>query len=172
VANDGVRSYLRSSVVEDSMDNTTDLANLYRDVLLDHSKHPRNLRHLVDATGTAVGHNRLCGDKLRLFVTLDDGVLRDVAFQGAGCAISTASASMMTEAVKGLTLDAAHELFKRFHALLTAPAGEPRPEAAELGKLVVFAGVREYPARVKCATLAWHTLEAALKNVQTPVSTE
>jgi nitrogen fixation NifU-like protein len=153
------------------VDNTSDLSNLYRDVLLDHSKHPRNFRQLVDPTSQAVGHNRLCGDKLRLFVQLDDGVIRDVAFQGAGCAISTASASMMTEVLKGRNVDQAHDLFRRFHALVTSAATET-PDAAELGKLVVFAGVREYPARVKCATLAWHTMEAALKNVQTPVSTE
>jgi nitrogen fixation protein NifU and related proteins len=155
------------------VDNTTDLANLYRDVLLDHSKHPRNLRPLGDATGSAVGHNRLCGDKLRVFVALDAGVIRDAAFQGVGCAISTASASMMTEAVKGLTPEQANDLSERFHSLVTGPLGElSAMTSAELGKLIVFAGVREYPARVKCATLAWHTLHAALKNVQTPVSTE
>jgi nitrogen fixation NifU-like protein len=156
------------------VDNTSDLSNLYRDVLLDHSKRPRNLRPLVDATGSAVGHNRLCGDKLRVFVSVDEGVLRDVAFQGVGCAISTASASIMTEALKGLSVEQAAELFERFHALVTGPHdGDVSPLAsADLGKLVAFAGVREYPARVKCATLAWHTLLAALKNVRTPVSTE
>jgi nitrogen fixation NifU-like protein len=155
------------------VDNTTDLSNLYRDVLLDHSKHPRNLRQLVDATGSAVGHNRLCGDKLRLFVAVDEGVIGDVSFQGVGCAISTASASMMTQAVKGLSVEQAADLFERFHAMVTSPLGDVSPLTSdELGKLVAFAGVREYPARVKCATLAWHTLRAALKNVQTPVSTE
>jgi nitrogen fixation NifU-like protein len=152
-----------------------DLANLYRDVLLDHSKHPRNLRQPPDATGSAVGHNRLCGDKLRVFVSVDDGgMLRDVAFQGVGCAISTASASLMSEAVKGLSVEQAGELFERFHALVTSPfeAAPPEASAAELGKLLAFAGIREYPTRVKCATLAWHTLQAALRNVQTPVSTE
>jgi len=150
-----------------------DLTNLYRDVLLDHSKHPRNLRQLLDATGSAVGHNRLCGDKLRVFVSVEEGVLRDVASQGVGCAISTASASMMTEALKGLSVEQAGELFERFHALATsAMADSSLLTSAELGKLVAFAGVRQYPARVKCATLAWHTLRAALKNVQAPVSTE
>src|SRR3954452_5895742 len=96
-----------------------DLTNLYRDVLLDHSKHPRNLRQLLDATGSAVGHNRLCGDKLRVFVSVEEGVLRDVAFQGVGCAISTASASMMTEALKGLGREQAGQLFERFHAAAT-----------------------------------------------------
>jgi nitrogen fixation NifU-like protein len=154
------------------MDNTSDLSNLYRDVLLDHSKHPRNFRQLVDATGSAVGHNRLCGDKLRVFVTVDEGVIRDVAFQGVGCAISTASASLMSEAVKGLSVEHAQDLFERFHALVTSgPQSQPNDDPA-CGKLVVFGGVREYPARVKCATLSWHTLRGALKNVQSPVSTE
>jgi nitrogen fixation NifU-like protein len=155
------------------MDGTTELANLYRDVLLDHSKHPRNFRPLVDATGSAVGHNRLCGDKLRVFVTVDGGALRDIAFQGVGCAISTASASLMSEALKGLSVGRAGDLFERFHALVTGPFGEGvPPESDDLGKLVAFAGIREYPARVKCATLPWHTLRAALKNLQAPVSTE
>jgi nitrogen fixation NifU-like protein len=155
------------------MDNTSELSNLYRDVLLDHSKHPRNLRVLVDATGSAVGHNRLCGDKLRVFVAVDDGVLRDITFQGVGCAISTASASMMTGALKGLSVERVADLFERFYAMVTSPVEAALPLASEaLGKLVAFGGVREYPARVKCATLAWHTLQAAMKNVQVPVSTE
>ena len=154
------------------VDNTSDLSNLYRDVLLDHSKHPRNFRQLVDATGSALGHNRLCGDKLRVFVSLDGGVIRDVTFQGVGCAISTASASLMSEAVKGLSVEAAHDLFEQFHALVADGAQLLPSDEPACRKLIVFSGVREYPARVKCATLAWHTLRGALKNVQSPVSTE
>lgn len=151
---------------------TDDQSNLYREVILDHSKHPRNHRRLDDATGSAVGHNRLCGDKLRLFVKVEAGVIVDVAWQGSGCALSTASASLMTDAIKGHLIDDARAVFRAFHDLVTGPAGEHPPIPPELGKLAVFAGVRDYPVRVKCATLAWRTLEAALKNESALVSTE
>ena len=133
------------------MHAATELASLHRELLLDHSKRPRNFRQPADATGSALGHNRLCGDKLRLFVSVEGGAVRDVAFQGTGCAISTASASLMSEAVKGLSVEEAHDLFERFHAMVTA-AGNDVATDDTLGKLVAFAGVRKYPARVKCAT--------------------
>lgn len=144
------------------------LRALYEEVILDHNRRPRNFRRHPDAANRqAVGHNPLCGDQLQLELRVEDGVIQDVSFDGAGCAISTASASLMTESIKGKTVAEAERLFRGVHDLLTRDgAGE------ELGKLQVLAGVREYPTRVKCATLAWHTLEAALKNVGAPVSTE
>ncbi len=150
----------------------SDLRDLYQEVILDHTKRPRNFRVMGDANRTADGHNRLCGDKLKLFVKVEDGVIRDAAFQGSGCAISTASASMMTEMLKGKTIGEAEKLFERFHEVLTGPPDEEVPDVPELGKLAVFAGVREFPVRVKCATLPWHTLQAALKQDHAPVSTE
>ncbi|MCY2953295.1 MAG: SUF system NifU family Fe-S cluster assembly protein [Planctomycetota bacterium] len=149
----------------------SDLRELYQEMILDHCKRPRNFHNLPDANRAADGFNRLCGDKLRVFVKLDDGIIKDIAFEGDGCCISKASSSMMTEALKGKTLDEAHKLFQQFHEVLTGPPDET-PDAPELGKLAVFAGVREFPVRVKCATLAWHTLEAALKDEQKPVTTE
>ena len=149
----------------------SDLRELYQELILDHTKRPRNFRAMTDATATAEGHNRLCGDKLRLSVKVDHGVIQDVAFQGSGCAISTASASMMTEALKGKTIQEAEDLFQRFHEVVTGPVGE-EPDVDGLGKLGVFAGVREFPIRVKCATLPWHTLHAALQKKDEPVSTE
>jgi len=136
------------------------LRELYQEVILDHSKKPRNFRELQAATHSAKGHNPLCGDRLHLYLEMEDGVIRDVGFEGAGCAISTASASMLTEMLKGKTQVEADEIFAKFHALLTGSDEAPPDEA--LGKLAVFAGVREYPVRVKCATLAWHTFKAAL----------
>jgi nitrogen fixation protein NifU and related proteins len=149
----------------------SDLRDLYQEVILDHTKRPRNFHAMADATSSADGHNRLCGDKLTLYVKLENGVIRDASFQGSGCAISTASASMMTEALKGKTVPEAEKIFHDFHDVLTAPATES-PSVERLGKLAVFAGVREFPVRVKCATLPWHTLQAALKNEHAPVSTE
>lgn len=149
----------------------SDLRELYQEVILDHTKRPRNFRAMGDATCTADGHNRLCGDKLTLFVKVENGVIRDVAFQGSGCAISTASASMMTETLKGKTVAEADKLFERFHEAVTGPPTE-EPQVEGLGKLSVFAGVREFPVRVKCATLPWHTLKAALGSEDKPVSTE
>jgi nitrogen fixation NifU-like protein len=147
-----------------------ELRDLYQEVILDHNRRPRNFRTLPEANRRAEGHNPLCGDKVTVFLDVDDGGrIRDVAFQGSGCAISTASASLMTEALKGRTTEEIRELFHRFHDLVTTGAGEGSPE---LGKLAVFGGVREFPMRVKCATLAWHTLLAALEGSGQPVSTE
>ena len=149
----------------------SDLDELYQELIKDHTKRPRNFREMPDATRTADGHNRLCGDKLTLFVKLEGDIIKDVAFKGSGCSISTASASMMTEALKGKTIAEAQALFGKFHDVLTGPPDET-PDVPELGKLAAFHGVRKFPVRVKCATLAWHTLQAALKDDHTPVSTE
>jgi nitrogen fixation protein NifU and related proteins len=152
-----------------------DLDDLYREVILDHSKHPRNFRAMTDATRTAEGHNRLCGDRLTLYLKVEDGVIRDVSFQGKGCAIDTAAASMMTEILRGKTLEQVQAVFERFHTMLTAPSDSATSETmddASLGKLAAFRGVRKFPVRVKCATLPWHTLQAALERRDTPASTE
>lgn len=149
----------------------SDLGDLYQDMILDHKKRPRNF-HPLEGEGTkhADGHNPLCGDRITVFLQLEGDVVSDVGFQGNGCAISTASASMMTEAVKGKSAEDAHRLFSTFHALVM---GKDAPEGGvELGKLEAFGGVRAFPMRVKCATLAWHTLEAALAGAGDPVSTE
>ncbi|MBZ5638755.1 MAG: SUF system NifU family Fe-S cluster assembly protein [Acidobacteriia bacterium] len=138
-----------------------DLRDLYQEVILDHSKRPRNFRKPEGANRHADGYNPLCGDKVTIYLTVLDGRVHDAAFQGSGCAISTASASMMTERLKGRTVEEAEALFSRFHQLLTS-GEDPANPAPELGKLAAFAGVREYPMRVKCATLAWHTLRSAL----------
>lgn len=145
------------------------LRELYQEVILDHSKSPRNFHALSGNVRSAKGHNPLCGDRLTLYVALEGGTIKDVAFEGAGCAISTASASMMTEALKGKTEAEADAVFEEFHALVTGKSELPQDD---LGKLAVFAGVRDYPVRVKCATLAWHTLRAALSRQEEPVSTE
>jgi nitrogen fixation NifU-like protein len=147
----------------------SDLRELYQQVILDHNRKPRNFRTLPTANRTAEGFNPLCGDELRLYLNVEDGVIKDAAFQGSGCAISKASASMLTSSVLGKTVAEAEALFHRFHAMLT---GEENGHGGDLGKLAVFAGVREFPARVKCATLAWHTLQAALSGAAQPVSTE
>jgi nitrogen fixation protein NifU and related proteins len=148
----------------------SDLRELYQEVILDHHKKPRNYRKLEGARHVE-GYNPLCGDKVTVYVQLEGDVVRDVSFQGSGCAISTASASMMTESLKGKTRAEAEALFQSFHALLT---GKSQPDGAgtELGKLEVFSGVREFPVRVKCATLAWHTFHAALGGEDKTVSTE
>jgi nitrogen fixation protein NifU and related proteins len=147
-----------------------DLRELYQDVILEHSKSPRNFRELAHADHTAEGFNPLCGDRFTVYLAMDGDVIRDISFQGAGCAISKASASMMTQNLKGKTKAEAEKVFERFHGLVTghAPAGDAE---AELGKLAVFSGVSEFPVRVKCATLAWHTLHAALEG-ETEVTTE
>ncbi len=142
--------------------------DLYQEIILDHSKRPRNTGRLENATAAAEGFNPLCGDKLTLELRIEDGRIEDARFAGSGCAISTASASLMTEVLKGRTKQEAEKLFERFHELLTSDAAD----ASDLGKLAVFSGVREFPARVKCATLAWHTLKAALENSREKVSTE
>lgn len=149
----------------------SDLRDLYQEVILDHTKHPRNFGVLEHATHRASGHNPLCGDQLALFIEIADGRLRDVSFAGKGCAISTASASLLTEALKGKSTDDAHELFARFHQVLTTSSDET-VDVSKLGKLAVLAGVREFPMRVKCASLAWHTLEAALEGRSDAVTTE
>jgi nitrogen fixation NifU-like protein len=149
-----------------------DLRDLYQEMILDHSKRPRNFGELAGANRRAEGYNPLCGDRETVFVRVEEDVLKDVGFRGAGCAISTASASMMTESVKGKTRAEAEALFERFHDLITGRDGGKKPERSDLGKLAVFSGVREFPVRVKCATLPWHTLKAALDGGQTTVSTE
>lgn len=148
----------------------TALSDLYQEVILDHNKTPRNYRAVEGATHSGLGHNPLCGDQLALYVKVEDGVIRDIGFQGKGCAISKASASLMTEAVKGKTIEEAEALFARFHDLLTGPP-DVKADARSFGKLAVFSGVREFPARVKCATLSWHTLHTALSG-GSPASTE
>jgi nitrogen fixation protein NifU and related proteins len=146
-----------------------DLKDLYRDVILDHNRHPRNFGKLESADARADGHNPLCGDRLTVFLKMDGNRLADVRFEGKGCAISTASASMMTEAVKGKDKASVGELFGKIHSLLTQQDAVADPS---LGKLAALSGVREYPARVKCASLCWHTLNAALAESDTTVSTE
>jgi nitrogen fixation protein NifU and related proteins len=148
-----------------------ELRDLYQEVILEHSKAPRNFRQLQNANHHAEGFNPLCGDRLTVYVNLEGDAIRDISFQGSGCAISKASASMMTQSVKGRTKQEADALFESFRRLVTGQsnAGSNQPE---LGKLAVFSGVSEYPMRVKCATLAWHTLRAALQGEQEAVSTE
>ncbi len=147
----------------------SDLRDLYQEVVIDHGRRPRNFRVLTPVTHQAEGFNPLCGDRLTLFLNMEDGVIKDASFQGNGCAISTASASLMTEHLKGKTVDEARATFTQFHGLLT---DEGKAGSDRLGKLTVLGGVREFPTRVKCATLAWHTLQAALEQQADPVSTE
>lgn len=147
----------------------SDLRELYQDVIFDHYKKPRNCHVLDCANHQAEGYNPLCGDQVTVYLKVDHGVITDLSFKGSGCAISTASASLMTEALKGKRVDEVEHLFEDFHRMVTTPEDAPHPE---LGKLEVLAGVSEFPARVKCATLAWHTLQSALKNQNKPVSTE
>jgi nitrogen fixation NifU-like protein len=144
------------------------LNELYQEVILDHNKRPRNFRKIEPASHHAEGHNPLCGDRLALYVQVTGETIEDVAFQGSGCAISKASASLMTDAVKGQTVEAANALFQRFHSMVTTPPDQP---VEDMGKLSVLAGVREFPVRVKCASLCWHTLKAALDR-EAVVSTE
>ncbi len=148
----------------------SELNDLYQDVILDHNKNPRNFREIETATNTADGNNPLCGDALRVYVAMEDDRVKDVAFKGSGCAISKASASMMTQIVKGKSKEEAELLFHEFQNMVT---GELDAETDEnsLGKLKIFAGVLEFPARVKCASLSWHTLHAALNNEEI-ISTE
>lgn len=146
----------------------SDLSDLYQEVILDHNRHPRNFGVLQHATHQAEGYNPLCGDRMTLHLRLDGDVVGDIAFQGSGCAISRASASLMTDSVKGRSLADVRGLFERFHRMVTTP---PDQEVDDLGKLSVLAGVREFPVRVKCASLPWHTLKAALEK-QARVSTE
>jgi len=137
-----------------------DLRQLYQETILDHGRRPRNFGAMDDATHQADGYNPLCGDKVHLYLKVNDGVVEELKFEGQGCAISTSSASLMTEALKGRSVQEARDLFARVHAMLTGKQIDD--EAGKLGKLAVFEGVKQYPLRVKCATLAWHTLENAL----------
>jgi len=144
------------------------LRDLYQEIIIDHGKTPRNFGVLPNANHAQAGHNPLCGDKLMVYVLEENGVITDLRFEGTGCAISVASASLMTEAVKGKTLQAFEAMFEQFHQLVT----EGKESESDLGKLTVLAGVAEFPVRVKCATLAWHTLKAALTDAAKPASTE
>jgi nitrogen fixation NifU-like protein len=146
----------------------SDLRDLYQEVILDHNRHPRNFGRLESANRESEGYNPLCGDRVHVYVRVEGDRVQELSFQGSGCAISTASASLMTEALKGKTVAEARELFRGFHDLLTTEGADPD----RLGKLAVFAGVKEYPIRVKCATLAWHAVQAALDQKAQPVSTE
>jgi nitrogen fixation protein NifU and related proteins len=147
----------------------SELTDLYQEVILDHNRRPRNFRAMEGASRTQEGYNPLCGDRLTLYVKLDGDRIGDVSFQGTGCAISKASASLMTDAVKGKTVEEARAMFDRFHEMVTS---SPESAVPEIGKLAVLAGVREFPTRVKCASLAWHTLKAAVAGGEGPVSTE
>ena len=146
----------------------SDLRQLYQDLILDHSKKPRNFRKLDGASRTAEGFNPLCGDKVKVYLKVEDGIVKDISFEGSGCAISTASASLMTTSLKGKTTAEAEALFQGFHRMLTGQADS----GVDLGKLAVFSGVSEFPVRVKCATLVWHTMHAALEGKGETVSTE
>ncbi|MXZ10708.1 MAG: SUF system NifU family Fe-S cluster assembly protein [Gemmatimonadetes bacterium] len=148
----------------------SDLRELYQQLILDHNKNPRNFRVLDPADRFAKGYNPLCGDKVQIYLQLHGDRIKDIGFQGSGCAISKASASLMTETIKGKTLGETEIYFKDFHAMLTDPSSNL--DLDQMGKLFVFAGVRDYPTRIKCATLSWHALRAAIDNVQTPITTE
>ncbi|MGH8403385.1 MAG: Fe-S cluster assembly sulfur transfer protein SufU [Gammaproteobacteria bacterium] len=148
-----------------------DLKDLYKDVIVDHNRSPRNFRKITDATRTQEGFNPLCGDKLTVYLKLDGERISDLSFEGSGCAISVASASLMSQQLKGKTIVEAEQMFERMHALLTREDADPDPES--LGKLAALSGVREYPSRVKCASLCWHTLKNALERSDSQtVSTE
>lgn len=146
-----------------------ELRDLYQEIILEHSKRPRNYRALEAANRSAEGFNPLCGDHFTVYLQIEDDHIRDISFQGSGCAISKASASIMTQAIRGKRMPEAEQLFEKFHQLVT---GNGSADTAELGKLAAFGGVSEFPVRVKCATLAWHALRAALKGEQHSVSTE
>jgi len=148
----------------------SDLTELYQEVILDHNRRPHNFRAIEEASRRQEGYNPLCGDRLTLYVKLDGNMIVDVSFQGTGCAISKASASLMTDVLKGKTIDEARAMFDRFHEMVTSSPDTP---PADLGKLSVLAGVREFPTRVKCASLAWHTMKAAVSDEHPgPISTE
>ncbi len=149
----------------------TDLRELYQEIILDHTRHPRNHHKIGKVTHEADGYNPLCGDKVRLFLDVEEGKVADIGFEGTGCAISTSSASLLTEAVKGKTLQEVDLLFHGFHDLVTGKLQDVE-SIAGLDKLAAFTGVREFPVRIKCATLVWHTLKAALEQKNQPASTE
>jgi len=148
-----------------------ELRELYQQVILDHNKSPRNFRQMENATQSAEGYNPLCGDHIDVFLLIEDGIVKDASFKGEGCAISKASASLMTSILKGKTVQEAEKLFEKFHSLVTGKLGD-NPDIDDLGKLAVFAGVQEFPVRVKCASLSWHTMMNALKGNQEKVTTE
>ncbi len=149
----------------------SDLRDLYQEVILDHSRHPRHFQVLEHADRSADGYNPLCGDKITVFLRTKDGRIEEAAFQGSGCAISMASASLMTQAIRGATTEQLEEKFRAFRDLVTGQVDD-ESDSKGLGKLIVFAGVSKFPVRVKCATLAWHTARAAMERRQAPVSTE
>ena len=149
----------------------SELSELYQELILDHNRRPRNFGSLPDANRSADGYNPLCGDRLKVYLRLEDDRIAGVSFEGSGCAISKASASLMTDAVKGKTVGDATALFDRIHAMLTTPIDRP-VDASDVGKLAVLSGVREFPVRIKCASLAWHTLKAALAASPEVVKTE
>ncbi len=149
----------------------SDLRDLYQETILDHSSHPRHFQALHDADRSAEGYNPLCGDKITVFLRTKDGRIEEATFQGSGCAISMAAASMMTQAIRGATTEELEQKFHAFHAMVTGQVDDGTA-SARLGKLIVFAGVSKFPVRVKCATLAWHTARAAMEQRQAPVSTE
>ena len=146
-----------------------DIKDLYQEIIVDHNRNPRNFGVIADADKTIEGFNPLCGDKLKLYIKIDGQNISDIAFDGTGCAISVASASLMTDAMKGKSIDEAEALFNDFHALITT---ENKFDSEHLGKLAVLAGVKDFPGRVKCASLCWHTLHSAIKDDDKPVSTE
>ena len=148
-----------------------DLRELYQQVILDHNKSPRNFKIIDPHNHFAEGYNPLCGDRLNIYIDLEDDKIKDISFQGSGCAISKASASLMTSMLKGKTKEEAEKIFQKFHDLITGKLGD-KPDIEDLGKLAVFAGVREFPARVKCASLAWHTMINALQGKEEEVTTE
>lgn len=149
----------------------SELRELYQQVILDHNKSPRNFKLIENSTNFAEGYNPLCGDQINISLNINENKIDDIGFQGQGCAISKASASLMTSMVKGKTKEEAEKLFEKFHDLITDKLGE-NPDLESFGKLAVFAGVKEFPARVKCASLAWHTLHSALNNKNETVKTE
>jgi nitrogen fixation protein NifU and related proteins len=153
------------------MTNGNELSDLYQEVILEHSKAPRNYRKPAVVSQEAEGYNPLCGDRCTVYLDVENGAIKDIGFQGSGCAISRASASMMTQSLKGKSRAEAAKIFDQFHRLVTGEANALEKKD-ELGKLAVFAGVSKFPARVKCATLAWHTLQSALEGKHDPVSTE
>jgi nitrogen fixation protein NifU and related proteins len=148
----------------------SELRELYQQVILDHNKSPRNFKKLEDANHSAEGYNPLCGDKINIYLNIEDKKIKDISFQGSGCAISKASASLMSTIVKGKSIEEAEKIFEQFHDMVTGLTEVPDLE--QLGKLAVFTGVKDFPARVKCASLAWHTMISALKDENEIVSTE
>ena len=149
-----------------------DLQDLYQELILDHNRSPRNHRCIEDADRKAAGYNPLCGDRVTVYLSLNDDIVEDISFEGSGCAISTAAASLMTQAIKGKRVEEAEALFEKFHRLVMDEAGYNEDKGPALGKLLALEGVKQFPARVKCATLVWHTLKAALDSTDEPVTTE